>query len=252
MKTAKLAGAVGALVVAALVGGALIRTVAAESPAATPSSSPGAKGAQYCQTFAAAFAKNLGVDVSALQPAAKSAADATIDAAVANGDLTQAKADAMKKRIADAKGNDCALMAGRFHRLHAGILKNGFRMDLGSAAATALKMEPAALRDALRKGTSLKDVAREAGVAPGLLHYYFESKEELLLEVVAVTERQLIADWKEAIAGIEDPLERIVAGLDHAEDEDRGVVRPGQARRDAGCRFREPGQIRRQKNAQVH
>jgi len=42
------------------------------------------------------------------------------------------------------------------------------------------------------------------------------------------------------------------SGLDHAEDEDRGVVRPGQARRDAGCRFREPGQIRRQKNAQVH
>ena len=28
--------------------------------------------------------------------------------------------------------------------------------------------------------TSLKDVAREASVAPGLLHYYFESKEELL------------------------------------------------------------------------
>jgi AcrR family transcriptional regulator len=65
--------------------------------------------------------------------------------------------------------------------------------------------------------TSLKDVAREARVAPGLLHYYFESKEELLVEVVTVMERQMIAEWKAAIAGIEDPLERIVAGLDHAE-----------------------------------
>ena len=65
--------------------------------------------------------------------------------------------------------------------------------------------------------TSLKDVAREAGVAPGLLHYYFESKEDLLLEVVVVMERQMIAEWKAAIAGIDDPLERIVAGLDHAE-----------------------------------
>jgi AcrR family transcriptional regulator len=65
--------------------------------------------------------------------------------------------------------------------------------------------------------TSLKDVAREARVAPGLLHYYFESKEDLLLEVVTVMERQMIAEWKAAIAGIEDPLERIVAGLDHAE-----------------------------------
>lgn len=65
--------------------------------------------------------------------------------------------------------------------------------------------------------TSLKDVAREAGVAPGLLHYYFESKEELLLEVVVVTERQMIADWKAVVDAVEDPLERIMTGLDHAE-----------------------------------
>jgi AcrR family transcriptional regulator len=65
--------------------------------------------------------------------------------------------------------------------------------------------------------TSLKDVAREAGVAPGLLHYYFESKEELLLEVVAVLERQMVAEWKEAVAGVDDPLERIVAVLEHAQ-----------------------------------
>jgi len=86
----------------------------------------------------------------------------------------------------------------------------GRRSQIVHAAATVLG----------RQGygaTSLKDVAREAGVAPGLLHYYFESKEELLLEVVVVVERQMIADWKEAIAGIEDPLERMVAGLDQAE-----------------------------------
>ncbi len=65
--------------------------------------------------------------------------------------------------------------------------------------------------------TSLKDVAREAGVAPGLLHYYFESKEELLLEVVLVTERQMVADWKAVVEAVDDPLERIVTGLDHAE-----------------------------------
>jgi AcrR family transcriptional regulator len=65
--------------------------------------------------------------------------------------------------------------------------------------------------------TSLKDVAREARVAPGLLHYYFESKEELLLEVVMVTERQMVADWKAVVDAVDDPLERIVTGLDHAE-----------------------------------
>lgn len=66
--------------------------------------------------------------------------------------------------------------------------------------------------------TSLKDVAREAGVAPGLLHYYFESKQELLLEVVVRMEREMIDDWKLAVADIEDPIERIVAALDHAAE----------------------------------
>ncbi|MFN2581415.1 MAG: TetR/AcrR family transcriptional regulator [Candidatus Dormibacteria bacterium] len=63
--------------------------------------------------------------------------------------------------------------------------------------------------------TSLKDVAREAGVAPGLLHYYFESKQELLLEVVVRMEREMIRDWQAAVVDIEDPIERIVAALDH-------------------------------------
>ena len=66
--------------------------------------------------------------------------------------------------------------------------------------------------------TSLKDVAREAGVAPGLLHYYFESKQELLLEVVVRMEQEMIRDWQDAVADMEDPLERIVAALDHAAE----------------------------------
>jgi AcrR family transcriptional regulator len=64
--------------------------------------------------------------------------------------------------------------------------------------------------------TSLKDVAREAGVAPGLLHYYFESKQDLLCEVVNALEREMSRDWLEAISDIDDPLERIVGALDHA------------------------------------
>lgn len=31
--------------------------------------------------------------------------------------------------------------------------------------------------------TTIRDIAKEAGVAPGLIYYYFESKEELLLAV---------------------------------------------------------------------
>ena len=53
-------------------------------------------------------------------------------------------------------------------------------------------------------------------MAPGLLHYYFESKHELLLEVVSALEREMSADWQAAVADVEDPLERIVGALDHA------------------------------------
>src|ERR1700730_3152103 len=65
--------------------------------------------------------------------------------------------------------------------------------------------------------TSLKEIAREAGVAPGLLHYYFESKEQLLLEVVEEMDRELTNTWQVAVRDIEDPLERVVAALDAAE-----------------------------------
>ncbi len=34
------------------------------------------------------------------------------------------------------------------------------------------------------EATSVKDVAEEAGVAPGLVHYYFKSKEDLLVAAI--------------------------------------------------------------------
>jgi AcrR family transcriptional regulator len=63
--------------------------------------------------------------------------------------------------------------------------------------------------------SSVKQIAHEAGVAPGLVHYYFTSKEELLVAVVHDLEREMVADWQSAVSGIDDPLERIVAALDH-------------------------------------
>jgi AcrR family transcriptional regulator len=103
--------------------------------------------------------------------------------------------------------------------LDEGIVLQGVPVRLDEAGRRT-KIVRAAARVLGRQGygaTSLKDVAREAGVAPGLLHYYFESKEDLLLEVVVVMERQMIAEWRAAVSEVDDPLERIVAGLDHAE-----------------------------------
>jgi TetR/AcrR family transcriptional repressor of bet genes len=61
--------------------------------------------------------------------------------------------------------------------------------------------------------TSLKEIAREAGVAPGLLHYHFESKEDLLVAVLAEIQGELTGTWEAALRGVEDPLERLIAGL---------------------------------------
>ena len=65
--------------------------------------------------------------------------------------------------------------------------------------------------------TSMKEIVREAGVAPGLLHYHFESKEDLLLAVLAELDRELMETWNGALRGVEDPLERLVAGLGATE-----------------------------------
>ncbi len=55
-----------------------------------------------------------------------------------------------------------------------------------SAQSTRERIVAAAYRVLSEQGshaTSIKEIAKAAAVAPGLVHYYFESKEQLLLEV---------------------------------------------------------------------
>jgi len=171
MKRLKILGFAGALVVSAIVGGTLMSTVLA-NPGTAPSTATGnggglavdAQAGQYCQTFLDEFAKQLGVDESALVPAAKAAADAAIDKAVANGDLPKAIGDAMKKRIANANGDGCGLFAARFRHLFKNTLKAGIGMDLGQAAASSLHLSVDQLKSKLNSGESLKDIAKDQNV----------------------------------------------------------------------------------------
>ena len=111
MSRFRLAGMAALLVVTALVGGTIIGSVAAATaprptiPAAAPLAVPsagtptGAKAAEACAAFRKAFAANLGVDESALAPAAKAAAISTIDAALAAGQITTDRAEMLKARV---------------------------------------------------------------------------------------------------------------------------------------------------------
>jgi hypothetical protein len=179
MSTLRLAGTAGLLVAAALVGGTIIGSVAAGTlprttePAnavlAAPSpaaAAAGARIAEYCADFRRAFAANLGVEESALAPAAKGAAIATIDAAVASGELPQAAGERLKARIEAADADGCALLAGRLGAIKAagaarplGVVRDGV-----TAAAKALGITPAELGGELRGGKTLKQVSEAKGV----------------------------------------------------------------------------------------
>jgi ribosomal protein S20 len=170
MSKLRLAGFSGALVVAALVGGTVLNAVAAapsaapRTPAAAPAAAPTAATtgpvAEYCETYRAAFAKELGVTEDALKAAAKKALAATIDKAVADGDLAKAAADRLKARVQASTADGCKLLAGWGQRIATatrgalGVVKDGL-----AAAAKALDLPAADVKAALKSGKSLKDLA---------------------------------------------------------------------------------------------
>ena len=63
------------------------------------------------------------------------------------------------------------------------------------------------------QSTSIKDIAAEAGVAPGLVHYYFASKEELLVAVLDGLCQEISRRWRAAIEGLRDPIDKVDAAL---------------------------------------
>ena len=83
------------------------------------------------------------------------------------------------------------------------------RAQMVEAAATVLAREG-------YESTSMKEIANQAGVSSGLLHYYFGTKEELLADVVSDLHDQLLREWQAAVAGVDDPLERVSRGIGQA------------------------------------
>ena len=71
--------------------------------------------------------------------------------------------------------------------------------------------------------SSIKEIAKAAGVAPGLVHYYFESKEQLLLEVTRDCCR-LYREEMSALSLPADPIARTRALLEFSKR--RGLASP--------------------------
>jgi TetR/AcrR family transcriptional regulator, fatty acid metabolism regulator protein len=53
------------------------------------------------------------------------------------------------------------------------------------------------------------DVARSAGVAAGTVYLYFRSKDDLLISIFERTMKEAIAEGRQSIRGMSDPVERL-------------------------------------------
>src|SRR3981081_1639360 len=74
---------------------------------------------------------------------------------------------------------------------------------------TKERIVAAAYRALVKRGyhaTAMKDIAAEAGVAPGLAHYYFETKEDLLVAAIEHGCEPGPAAWKQAGMDVSGPL----------------------------------------------
>jgi AcrR family transcriptional regulator len=61
--------------------------------------------------------------------------------------------------------------------------------------------------------TRMIDIAAAAGVAKGLVYWYFENKDTLFDEIVVDMGQRLRRAQGRAISGIDDPLERLYVGM---------------------------------------
>src|SRR4051794_41871760 len=86
-----------------------------------------------------------------------------------------------------------------------------------------------ALLDATRRvisrsgfaATTVGEITREAGASLGLLHYHFESKDEVVAEAFAQAAREDLAELRAISLRHEDPADRLAAFLDQSEWQDQ-------------------------------
>jgi hypothetical protein len=231
MRTLKIVGLAGALVAAALVGGTLMSAVFAADPSASPtttepSADPSTQPAKvpdtkYADAFLDKLASELGVDRSALGPATLAASNAAIDAAVTAGDLTAEQATALKARLAALP--DPALLLARpgfgpgprgDHDGPGRGLRFGFGPGLNEAtdaAATALKLDKAALIDAVRGGKSLKEIAADQSVD-------YATVTKAILDVVKTHLADEVADQDLTQARADEILAKVTEWLNAGGD----------------------------------
>jgi AcrR family transcriptional regulator len=65
---------------------------------------------------------------------------------------------------------------------------------------------------------TIRDIAQEAGMSTGLIHYYFKNKEELLLHLLKEINKNMLVSLNRAISKAQDPREKLNIFMQQAFD----------------------------------
>lgn len=221
MRFTKAIGAAGALILAAVIGGTLIGSTLAIDETTDDGTSSDA----YCDTFMDALADELGTSRDELTAAGQAAANATLDAAVAAGDIDEDRAETLRERIAEADGTGCPWFGHGFARgfengFERGAVRGFFGAGVLGAAADALGIEGSDLFDELRDGGSLESIAEANGTG----------YDELKATILAAVESELDGAVEDGLSQerADAALERLTEWLD--EGGKLGELRHGPGR----------------------
>jgi hypothetical protein len=173
------------------------------------------------QAFFDAVAKHLGISSEELEEATKAAAIDQVDAALAEGKITEEQAERLKERIESSETPP--FFGPRFFGAHRGFHPHA-PGDKLSAAADYLGLSVVELRERLRDGQSLADVAKAEGKS-------VEGLEQAILAAAKKKLDEAVSEGDLTQEQADDILDRIEA---HVEDIVNGSLEPWRGRSQRG------------------
>lgn len=150
------AGAVWMTASAAGLNVGFVSTASPSKPATTETAASAAQASAVCNDFVSHLASDLGTSQGKLDTAFQKAVGQTLDDEVKNGDLTQAQADAIKKKVGAQA--PCTLLPSSAGKAPGADL-GAYRQALLTAAAAALGISEPQLKTDLAKGMTLSQIA---------------------------------------------------------------------------------------------
>lgn len=155
-------GASAVLVVCVLIGAFFAGPLMASANSSNTTVTPPAKGKvnPYCVQYNKDLAGRLNVSTDTLSKDQIAARNDIIDQRVKDGKLTQAQANKLKQKLANAQA--CTIAA---HPRNASILLRRFRQDILMSVSNTLNLTPAQLKQQIQSGKSIADIANTRHVS---------------------------------------------------------------------------------------